>query len=100
EHPHLAAVLVLEVARRLLPRLRVAVEHRTPPALHHQVRQREVVPEARIDLDVVGAAHGVDRADAAGDRSELRLTASQPRLEAPVEPLAVRPAGLLVRVAA
>ena len=52
---------------------------RAPAALHHQVRQREVVPEARVDLDVVGAAHRVDRAVAAGDRAEPRLRRAHAR---------------------
>ena len=48
------------------------VVDRAPAALHHQVREGEVVPEARIDVDVVLAAHGVDRAVAARDRAEPR----------------------------
>ena len=61
--------------RRLLERLRARLVHRAPAVLHHQVRQRQVVAEARIDLDVVGASHRVDRAVAARDRAERRLGA-------------------------
>ena len=56
-----------------------------------QVRQREVVAEARVDLDVVGAAHGVDRAVAAGDRVEPRLGGAHAHLVAPVHALLVPP---------
>ena len=72
------------------------VVDRAPAVLHHQVREREVVPEARINVDVVRAAHGVDRADPAGDRAELRLVPAQPAFEAPVRPLAIRPLSGLV----
>ena len=48
------------------------------------------MPEARVDLDVVRAAHRVDRAVAAGDGAELRLGGAQRHLVAPVEPLLVR----------
>ena len=52
--------------------------------------KREVVPEARVDLDVVAAAQRVDRAVAAGDRAEARLLLAQPELVAPVDALLVR----------
>ena len=90
EHPHLAAVLGLVRRRRLLERERRRLVDRPPAVLHHQVRQREVVPEARVDLDVVGAAHRVDRAVAAGDRAEPRLGGAHGQLVAPVDALAVR----------
>ena len=73
EHAHLAPVLGLDLRRRLLVGDRLGVVDGAPAALHHHVRQREVVAEARVDLDVVGPAHGVDRAVAAGDRAERRL---------------------------
>ena len=94
EHAHLAAVLGLVRRRRLLPRVRRRLVDGAPPALHHQVRQRQVVPEARVDLDVVAAAHGVDRAVAARDRAEPRLGAAHAHLVAPVEAFAVRAVGL------
>ena len=49
--------------------------------------KREVVAEARIDLDVVLAPHGVDRAVAAGDRVDARLVGAQRELVAPVDAL-------------
>src|SRR3712207_8828377 len=51
----------------------------------------EVVAVARVDVDVVRAAHRVDRAVAARDRAEPRLALAQPQLVAPVRALAVRP---------
>ena len=59
EHAHLAAVLVLEVAGRA-SQARVRLVDRALALLHRHVREGEVVAEARIDLDVVGPAHGVD----------------------------------------
>ena len=93
EHPHLAAVLGLVRRRRLLERLRLGLVDRAPAALHHQIRQRQVVPEARVDLDVVLAAQRVDRAVAAGDRAELRLGHAHRELVAPVDALLVRAVG-------
>ena len=61
EHPHLPPVLVLEIAGGPVPGARVGVVDRALAVLHGHVREGEVVTEARIDLDVVGAAHGVDR---------------------------------------
>ena len=61
----------------------------TAPALHHQVREAEIVSER--PLDVVGAAHRVDRAVATGDRAERRLALAQPHLVAPVHAFAIRP---------
>ena len=90
EHPHLAAVLVLDVRRRLLERQRLGVVDRPPSALHHEVREREVVAEARVDVDVVGAPNGIDGAVAAGDRARLRLLLAEPRLHPPVGALDVR----------
>ena len=72
----------------------VGVVDRAPAALHHHVRQGEVVAEARVDLDVVGPAHGVDRPVPAGDRAERRLLLAQPGLEAPVDAFAVVPGGV------
>jgi hypothetical protein len=91
EHPHLAPVLVLDVARRLLRRVRLGVVDRAPAALHHRVRERHVVPVARIDLDVVRAPDRVDRALTAGDRPERGLVLAQAVLIAPVDALAIRP---------
>ena len=45
---------------------------------------------ARVDLDVVAALQGVDRAVAPGHRAEAGLLLPQPELVAPVEALAVR----------
>ncbi len=71
DRPHLAACTRSSgFGRRLLGRYRLGLVHGAPPALHHQVREAKVVAEARIDLDVVRAAHRVDRAVAAGDRAE------------------------------
>ena len=89
EHAHFPPVLGLDLRRRLLARDRLRVVDRTPAPLHHHVRQRQVVAEPRIDLDVVRAPHRVDRAVAAGDRAERRLLRAQPGLEAPVDALAV-----------
>ena len=91
EHAHLAPVLVLDVGRRLLERDGLGLVDRAAAALHHQVRQREVVAEARVDLDVVLAPHRVDRAVAAGDRVQHRLGLAHAELVAPVRALAVRP---------
>ena len=66
---------------------------RAAAALHHQIRQRQVVAEARVDLDVVGAAHRVDRAVAAGDRAEPRLGAAHAHLVPPVDALLVPAVG-------
>src|SRR6266536_3739750 len=95
EHPHLAPVLLLLVARRLLVRERVRLVDRAAAALHHQVREGEVVPEARVDVDVVLAADRVDGAVAAGDRAEVGLVLTEPDLEPPVDALAVRSVWLL-----
>ena len=73
---------------------------RGPPArrpraapLHHQVRQRQVVAEPRVDLDVVRRGARVDRAVAARDRAEPRLGLAQHHLVAPVDPFLVRAVG-------
>src|SRR5205807_5812419 len=95
EHSYLAPVLVLEVVRGLLPRDRLRLVDRAAAALRHQVREAEVVAEPRLVLDVVRAAHGVDRAVSAGDRAERGLAPAHPELEAPVDPFAVRPARAL-----
>ena len=89
EHPHLAAVLVLVRRRRLLVRVRLGLVHGAAAALHHPVREREVVAEARVDLEIVLAAHRVDRAVAAGDGVDARLVGAQRQLEAPVQALLV-----------
>ena len=90
EHAHLAPVLGLVRRRRLLERLRRRLVDRAPAGLHHPVREREVVPPLRVDLDVVRAPHGVDRAVAAGDRAEPRLRLALHHLVAPVDALLVR----------
>ena len=95
EHPHLAAVLVLHVGSRLLEGERRRVVDRAPAALHHEVRERKVVTEARVDVDVVGAPNGVDGAVAARDRARLRLLLAQQRLQLPVGALDVRAVGVL-----
>ena len=100
EHPHLAAIFVLDVARGLFPCDGLRLEDGAASVLHHQIRQREIVAEARVDVDVVGAADRVDRPDAAGDRAEPRLVSPQPRLPAPVCPLAVRSVRRFVEVTA
>ena len=73
EHPHLAPVLALVRRRRLLGRDRCRLVDGPAAVLDHQVRQREIVAEARVDLDVLRAAHRVDRAVPACHRAELRL---------------------------
>ena len=93
EHPHLAPVLGLVRRRRLLERLRGGLVDGAAAALHHQVRQRQVVAEARVDLDVVLPPHRVDRAVAAGDRAEPRLGVAHGHLVAPVDALLVRAVG-------
>ncbi len=94
EHAHLAPVLGADPRRRPLARDRLGVVDRAPAALHHHVRQGEVVAEPRVDLDVVGPAHGVDRPVPAGDRAERRLLLAQPGLEPPVDAFAVVPGGV------
>src|SRR5262249_60706912 len=96
----LPSVRFPELPRRSLPRKRARLEDGPPAARDHQVRERQVVAETRVDLDVVCAANRVDRTDPACDRSKRRLIAAEPRLEAPVGPFAVRPVGSLVEVAA
>ena len=90
EHPHLAAVLALVRRRRPLEGERRRLVDGPPPALHHEVREREVVPEAGIDLGVVGAAQRVDRAVAGRDRAEPRLSVPRHELVAPVDAFLVR----------
>ena len=86
DHPHLPLVLVLRLARCALHRDCRRLVDRSLPVLHHQVREAEVVAEARVVLDVVVPPHRVDRAVAAG----LRFVRAQPELVAPVEALLVR----------
>ena len=92
EHPHLAPVLGLVRRRRRLEGERFRLVDRAPPALHHEVGKRKVVPEARIDLDVVRPAERVDRAVAGRDRAEPRLGLAGHELIAPVDALLVPPA--------
>ena len=93
EHAHLAPVLGLVRRRRLLERVRRRLVDRAPAGLHHPVREREVVPPPRVDLDVVRAPHRVDRAVAARDRAEPRLGLALGQLVAPVDALLVRAVG-------
>jgi hypothetical protein len=74
--------------------LRLGVVDRALSVLDGHVGEGEVVSEARIDLDEVGPAHGVDGPVAARDRTGGRLAPTQPELVAPVEAFAVRPLGL------
>ena len=92
EHPHLAPVLGLVRRRRRLEGERFRLVDRAPSALHHEVGKRKVVPEARIDLDVVRPAERVDRAVAGRDRAEPRLGLAGHELIAPVDALLVLPA--------
>ena len=62
EHADLAPVLVLDVPGRLLPRDRLGLDDGPAAALNEQVREGEVVPEARVELDVV--ARGAPRRSA------------------------------------
>src|SRR5205085_1822589 len=71
EHPHLAAILVGALRRRLLEGCGVRLVDRAPSLLDGERREAEVVPEG--GLEVVGAADRVDRAVAAGDRAKLRF---------------------------
>ena len=66
-HPCPAAEFVLRVACRLLDGEGVRLVDGPPAALGHQVREAEIVPEARIAFAVVVPAHGVDGAVAGGD---------------------------------
>jgi hypothetical protein len=95
DRAHLAPILVLRLARRLLDRDRLGVVHRAPAALLHQVRKAEVVAELGVVLDVRLAAHRVDRPVAGGDRARRRLLLSHPHLVAPVETLQVGAVGAL-----
>src|SRR6185503_19747455 len=83
--------LVLEIAGGAVPGAGLGVVDRTHAVLHSHIREGEVVPEARVDLDVVGPAHGVDGSVPACDRAGGRLAPAQPELVAPVETLTVRP---------
>jgi hypothetical protein len=67
EHPDLATEFVLVRRRRLLVCVRVGVVDRALAPLHHQVGERQVVAEARVDLDIFLAPYGIDRAVAARD---------------------------------
>ena len=58
------------------------------------------MPEARVELHVVAAAHGVDRTDTGRDRAELRLGRPQSALEPGVDAFAVRALAALVGVGA
>ena len=53
------------------------------------------MPPARVDLDVVVALQGVDRAVSSGDRSQPGLLLAEPELVAPVEAFAVRAVSVL-----
>ena len=81
EHAHLAAELVREVGRHLLERHGARGVDGAEAALDHQVREREVVPEARVDLLVALAPQRVDGAVAARDRdrSATRARAARSR---------------------
>ncbi len=90
EHAHLAAILVLRRRRRLLEGVRLGLVDGAVASLNHQVREGQIVAEAGIDLDVLRAAHSVDRSVAAGDRVEARLVCAQRELVTPVDALLVR----------
>ena len=81
EHPDLAAELVLDVPSRLLPRDCLRLDDGPAAALNQPVGEREVVPEARVQLEVVLAADGIDGANAGSDRPETatRSSAANPR---------------------
>ena len=100
EHAHLARVLGLVRRRGLLERERGGLVDGPLAGLHHPVREGEVVAPLRVDLDVALATQRVDRAVPARDRAEPRLLLPQPELVAPVQPLAVRPGGVLQAQAA
>ena len=89
EHAHLALELVREVGRHLLQRDRAGRVDGAEAALDHEVREGQVVAEARVDLLVALAAHRVDGAVAARDRVDERLARPQPDLVAPVGALLV-----------
>src|SRR5579862_6740988 len=89
EHPHLAAVLRLVRRRRPLGGACLGLVHRAHPTLRHEVRERKVVAEARVDLDVVRAPQRVDRAVAPGDRAEPRLRCAREELVPPVHALLI-----------
>ena len=95
EHAHLAPVFALVRRRGLLGRPRRRLVDRAAARLHHPVGEREVVAPPRVDLDVVGAPHRVDRAVAARDRAEPRLRLALHHLVTPVEALAVGAVGRL-----
>ena len=90
EHPHLAPVLALVVRRRPLEGDGLGVVDGAPATLDHQVREGQIVAEARVDVHVVPASHRVDGAVASGHRAELRLGRAEAELVAPVGALAVR----------
>jgi hypothetical protein len=90
EHAHLAPVLGLVRRRRLLERERLRLVDGSPATLHHQVREREVVAEARVDVHVVLASQRVDRAVPARHGVQARLRLPEPELVPPVGAFAVR----------
>src|SRR6266498_4331182 len=74
EHADLAAVLVLEVAGGLVLGDGVRFVDRTPSALHHEIRKCQVVAEARVDLDVIGATDSVNRKSTRLNSSHVRIS--------------------------
>src|SRR5204863_7426810 len=90
EHAHLAPVFVLEVARGLLEGERGRLVDGSPTALREFVGEREIVPEARVDVEVVASPHGVEGAVSAGDRSKPGFLCAQPELVPPVGSFSVR----------
>ena len=90
-HPHLPAVLVLDVRRRLLPGDGLGLVHRAAAALHEAEGEAEVVADVGVvPAEVVRAAHAVDRAVAGRDRPDRGLALALPELVAPVHALLVR----------
>ena len=93
KHAHLALELVTEVGGGFLGGNSVGHVRGEPAVLDHQIREGQVVAEARIDEDVGVAAHGIDRAIATRHRAHLRFPPAQGNLKAPVRALAVGAVG-------
>ena len=99
EHADLPPVLVLDVAGGLLPATASGSTTARRPRCTSRYGSARSWPKRGSSSDVVLAANGADRPDAAGDRAEPRLVPPQPALEARVDPLAVRAVRPLVEVA-
>ena len=89
EHAELPPVFVGDVAGRLLPGDRLRVDDRATASLSEEIWENDVVPEPRIEFQIVGAAYGIDGPDPSGDRPDPRFVPPQPAFEARIQPFSV-----------